>query len=245
MSDDDTWTAIGKRVRVRDSARCDAGRRGKVTWKGNGSFKADFDMSTASGSAYIDYKDLEPDEPQCEPPPQPVEPTPGGDEAPQSSGFPWSSDGPLVLDRYGTLVARCTLESDAAFIVRAVNASQRPEPSAPVNGNESALAHAERMHAENSRLRAVHKRHKRELRRLNAVIRTNNMVMQAQSGQLLALQSLSFKRHSEPVATGEGEAWSVLRELVPLLYYNTTPEYIEAVKRARMLLAKVDGGGNG
>jgi branched-subunit amino acid aminotransferase/4-amino-4-deoxychorismate lyase len=36
------------------------------------------------------------------------------------------------------------------------------------------------------------------------------------------------------------EAWSVLRELVPLLYYNTTPEYIDAVKRARALLAKVE-----
>jgi hypothetical protein len=219
--------------------------------------------------------------------PQPVETTPGG-RPDVLSPLPWHADQEnrcRIYDDNYTFVAEADSHQDAAFIVRAVNAPQRAEP---VNGNESALAHAERMHAENARLRAVHKRHKRELRRLNAVIRTNNMVMQAQGGQLLALQSASFKRHSEPVGSGgvarerieafverakrfpglldgprfaelvrhnllgttppaadpvatrESEAWSVLRELVPLLYYNTTPEYIDAVKRARALLAKVE-----
>jgi hypothetical protein len=112
----------------------------------------------------------------CPAHPQPVEPTPGGSDGPdEDSPLPWcipTGEPGVVYDASGLIVADCPSHRDAAFIVRAVNASQR----------------------------------------------------------------------SEPVATGESDAWSVLRELVPLLYYNTTPAYIDAVIRARALLAKVDGG---
>jgi hypothetical protein len=148
-------------------------------------------------------------------------PPSAGSEGPdERDPLPWKSDSyGWITDADGEHVAQTRERpKTAAFIVRAVNASHRPEP---VNGNESALAHAERMHAENARLRAKSKAHRRELRRLNAVIRVNNQVMMAQAGQLLALQSASFKR---PSLVGQG---GVARERIEralrVLYYYRSP----------------------